>query len=54
MTVKQLIARLNKLPSKLEVVIGDGSSIEGVEIDRIDNVCNTGEDDDTPVALLTH
>jgi len=40
MTVKKLIAMLNKMPQDAEVVLGDGTIAEAVSIDRYDNVCN--------------
>lgn len=40
MTVKKLIAMLKQMPQDAPVVIGDGSEVEIVSLDRYDNVCN--------------
>lgn len=40
MTVKKLIAMLKQMPQDAPVVIGDGSEVEIVSLDRYDNLCN--------------
>jgi hypothetical protein len=40
MTVKKLIALLNKMPQDAEVVLGDGNYVETVSLDRYDELCN--------------
>ena len=55
MTVKELITTLQKLPKGLEVVIGDGSTVEGVQMELYENITNCeGEENTTIVALITH
>ena len=51
MTVKELITTLQKLPKGLEVVIGDGSTVEGVQMELYENITNCeGEENATPEA----
>ena len=40
MTVKELIAELKQMPQNSTVVIGDGTVVEIVSLDRYDNLCN--------------
>jgi hypothetical protein len=40
MTVKELIAMLKQMPQSLQVVIGDGSTVSIVSLDRYENLCN--------------
>jgi hypothetical protein len=40
MRVKELIVLLKQMPPSLEVVIGDGTSVETVSLDRYENLCN--------------
>lgn len=58
MTVKKLIKKLSKLPQDIPVVLGCGSPIESITIERFNDVCpGMGEaprddDNDDKVVLI--